>query len=44
LAELWHAKLERTGSIAAGADKCDFWGTNKTEESKKIGAKEVTPA
>ncbi len=24
LAELWHAKLERTGSIASGADKCDF--------------------
>jgi ubiquinone biosynthesis protein len=24
LAQLWHAKLERTGSIAGGADKCDF--------------------
>jgi ubiquinone biosynthesis protein len=24
LAEQWHAKLERTGSIAGGADKCDF--------------------
>ncbi len=29
LAELWHAKLERTGSIAGGADKCDFrWVVN----------------
>lgn len=24
LAEMWNAKLERTGSIAGGADKCDF--------------------
>lgn len=24
LAEMWDAKLERTGSIAGGADKCDF--------------------
>jgi hypothetical protein len=24
LAELWHAKLKRTGTIAGGADKCDF--------------------
>ena len=24
LAELWHAKLERTGSIVGGAHKCDF--------------------
>ncbi len=24
LAALWHARLERTGSIAGGADKCDF--------------------
>jgi hypothetical protein len=29
LAELWHSKLERTGSIAGGADKCDFrWIVN----------------
>ena len=30
LAELWHAKLERSGSIAGGADKCDFrWQVDK---------------
>ena len=30
LAELWHSKLERTGSIAGGADKCDFrWQVDK---------------
>jgi ubiquinone biosynthesis protein len=29
LAELWHSKLERTGSIAGGASKCDFrWIVN----------------
>jgi ubiquinone biosynthesis protein len=31
LAELWQAKLVRTGSIAGGADKCDFRWTSKTE-------------
>ncbi len=32
LAELWHAKLERSGSIAGGADKCDFrWVINLNE-------------
>ena len=34
LAELWHAKLERTGSIAGGADKCDFRWTGKIEKQK----------
>src|SRR6266536_1507319 len=30
LAEMWNAKLERTGSIAGGAKKCDFrWITYK---------------
>lgn len=30
LAKLWHARLERTGSIAGGAKKCDFrWIANK---------------
>ena len=30
LAGLWHSKLERTGSIAGGADKCDFrWMLNE---------------
>jgi hypothetical protein len=29
LAEMWHAKLERTGSIAGGADRCDFRWTAK---------------
>lgn len=29
LAEMWNAKLERTGSIAGGANKCDFkWYAN----------------
>lgn len=36
LAELWHAKLERTGSIAGGAGKCDFRWTGKIEKSKDI--------
>ncbi|MEO7582161.1 MAG: L-2-amino-thiazoline-4-carboxylic acid hydrolase, partial [Ferruginibacter sp.] len=36
LAELWHAKLERTGTIAGGADKCDFRWTGKIEKSKDI--------
>jgi ubiquinone biosynthesis protein len=31
LAELWHSKLERTGSIAGGADKCDFRWTAKLD-------------
>lgn len=31
LAELWHGRLERTSSIAAGADRCDFrWHTATT--------------
>lgn len=29
LAGLWHAELKRTGSIAGGADKCDFRWTLK---------------
>ncbi len=33
LADLWHAKLERTGSIAGGAVKCDFRWTSKIENS-----------
>ena len=29
LAEMWDAKLERSGSIAGGAEKCDFrWVSN----------------
>ena len=36
LAELWHAKLERTGSIAGGADKCDFRWTVKMEKPKDL--------
>ena len=44
LAELWHAKLERTGSIASGADKCDFrWKGNdkiiNESENKIMSAK-----
>lgn len=32
LAEMWDAKLERTNSIAGGADKCDFrWIVNTSE-------------
>lgn len=31
LAKLWHSRLERTGSIAGGAKKCDFrWIADKT--------------
>lgn len=34
LAELWHSKLERTGSIAAGANHCDFrWIVDSKEKS-----------
>ena len=36
LAELWHGKLERTGSIAGGADKCDFLWTSEIEKSTGI--------
>ena len=33
LADLWHAELERTGSIAGGADKCDFrWVVHSREK------------
>lgn len=36
LAELWDAKLERSGSIAEGAEKCDFrWVVDKTDLNKK---------
>lgn len=33
LAGLWHAELKRTGSIAGGADKCDFRWIIKQEET-----------
>ena len=34
LAEMWNAKLERTGSIAGGAKVCDFrWNVKPTEEN-----------
>ena len=36
LAELWHAKLERNGSLAGGADKCDFLWTVKIEKPKDL--------
>lgn len=39
LAKLWHARLERTGSIAGGAEKCDFrWIVNENtdKETQKI--------
>lgn len=32
LAEMWDSKLERTGSIAGGADKCDFRWIVKPKE------------
>jgi len=34
LAEMWNAKLERSGSIAGGAKKCDFrWIVKSNEEN-----------
>lgn len=36
LAEMWNAKLERTGSIAGGEDKCDFrWIPNCTTNKNR---------
>ena len=36
LAELWNAKLERTGSIASGAEICDFkWIVNDNKINQK---------
>lgn len=32
LAEMWDARLERTGSIAGGAEKCDFRWTLKDKK------------
>ncbi|MEO7212041.1 MAG: L-2-amino-thiazoline-4-carboxylic acid hydrolase [Mucilaginibacter sp.] len=37
LAQLWHAKLKRTGSIAGGADKCDFrWTAEDPPRSETL--------
>lgn len=37
LAEMWNAKLERTGSIAGGEEKCDFrWTSNHLASKNRI--------
>lgn len=36
LAELWDSKLERSGSIASGAEICDFrWIKNENKKNEK---------